>query len=142
MGISEQVVKPATQVVGFFLPGKAGEGALAMDQQNITLMAALFGFLGVPFLLLYVRQKRRASRLPWKSLPLCCFIVCGMAFAAAFFLGRLTDAVFYALAYAFQLDRETAAMAARVAVNLTAISAASLAGLWVVRKIVHSAPTI
>lgn len=65
-----------------------------------------------------------------------------MAFAAAFFLGRLTDAVFYALAYAFQLDRETAAMAARVAVNLTAISAASLTGLWVVRKIVHSAPTI
>jgi hypothetical protein len=67
-------------------------------------------------------------------------MVCGIAFAAGFFLASQIDSTFYALAYAFQLDRETSAVAAKVAINLMAVLPASLAGLCVVRKIIHSAP--
>lgn len=109
-----------------------------MYRQEIALMASLFAFLGAPFFLLAVWQKGRSSLLPWKSLPLCCLLVCGAAFAAAFFLASATDAAYHALGRAFQLDRESAATAARAVVGGTAVLAASLCGLWVVKKISRS----
>jgi uncharacterized membrane protein YqjE len=113
-----------------------------MDQQNFSLMIALFVFLGAPFLLLFIWQTKHASRLPAKLVPLCCLIVCGSAFVAGFLLASVTDSTFYALARAFQLDRETSATSARLVINLMAVLAASLAGLWVVRKITRSAPSL
>jgi drug/metabolite transporter (DMT)-like permease len=110
-----------------------------MDHQNISLMIALFIFLGTPFLFLYVWRTKHVPRLPWKAYLLC-LMVCGIAFAAGFFLASPVDSTFYALAYAFQFDRETSAVAAKVAINLMAVLPASLAGLCVVRKIIHSAP--
>jgi hypothetical protein len=65
-------------------------------------------------------------------------MVCGSAFVAGFFLASGIDSIFYALAYVFQLDRETSAVAAKVAVNLMAVLPASLAGLYVVKKIIRS----
>ena len=109
-----------------------------MDQQ-ISLMIGVFIFLGTPFLFLYVWRTKHVARLLWKAYPLC-LMVCAAAFAASFSLGNVTDSTFNALAYAFQLDREISAVAAKVAINLTAVLPVSLAGLLVARKIVHSAP--
>jgi len=67
-------------------------------------------------------------------------MVCGSAFAAGFFLASVIDSIFYALAYAFQLDRETSVVAAKIAVNLMAVLPVSLAALYVVRKLIRSAP--
>jgi hypothetical protein len=110
-----------------------------MDQQNISLMVALLIFLGTPFLLLYVWRTKHVPRLPRKAYALC-LMVCGSAFAAGFFLASVIDSIFYALAYAFQLDRETSVVAAKIAVNLMAVLPVSLAALYVVRKLIHSAP--
>ena len=110
-----------------------------MDQQNISLMIALFIFLGTPFLFLYVWRAKHVSRLLWKAYPLC-LMVCVTAFAATFSLASVIDSTFYALAYAFQLDRENSAMAAKIAVNLMGVVPVSLAGLCVVRKVIPSAP--
>ena len=109
-----------------------------MDQQ-ISLMIGVFIFLGTPFLFLYVWRTKHAARMLWEAYPLC-LIVCAIAFAASFFLGNVINSTFNALAYAFQLDREISAVAAKVAINLTAVLPVSLAGLLVARKIVHSAP--
>jgi len=108
-----------------------------MDQQMFSLMIALSVFLGAPTLYLYVWQKKHRSRLPWKAFFLCCFIVCGSALAASLFLGSVTDATSYAVVSAFQLDRETSALAAKLAVRLMATLPVSLAGVWVVKKIIH-----
>ena len=84
-----------------------------MDQQNISLMIGLFVLIGIRYLFLYVWRTKRASRLPKKAYPLCCLVVCGSAFAAGFFLASvMIDSTFSALGYAFQLDRETSALAA------------------------------
>ena len=111
-----------------------------MDQQNISLMIGLFVLIGIRYLFLYVWRTKRASRLPKKAYPLCCLVVCGSAFAAGFFLASvMIDSTFSALGYAFQLDRETSALAAKAAVNLMAVLLASLAGLCVLRKLIHPA---
>jgi hypothetical protein len=116
------------------------EGDFAMDQQNISLMIGLFVLIGIRYLFLYVWRTKRASRLPKKAYPLCCLVVCGSAFAAGFFLASvMIDSTFSALGYAFQLDRETSALAAKAAVNLMAVLLASLTGLCVLRKGIHSA---
>ena len=107
-----------------------------MAQQIISSMVALFVVLGASFLFLYVWQTKHALRLPWKAFPLFCLIVCGTAFAAGFVLASVTDSTFYALTSAFQLDRETSALAAKLTINLMAVLAAPLAGLWVVRKMI------
>jgi|GEM_PF-5735370 len=109
-----------------------------MDQQNVSFMIGLFIFLGAPFLFLHVWRAKH-SRLLWKAYPLC-LMVCVTAFAAAFSLASVIDSTFYALAYAFQLDRENSAMAAKIAVNLMGVVPVSLAGLCVVRKVIRSAP--
>ena len=109
-----------------------------MDQHNLSLMVALFIFLGTPLLLLYVWRTKHIPGLPRKAYPLC-FMVCGGAFAAGFFLAGVIDSILYALAYAFQLDHETSAMAAKVAVTLMAALPASLAGLFGVKKIIRTA---
>jgi hypothetical protein len=106
-----------------------------MDQQNISLVIGLFVLIGIRYLFLYVWRTKRASRLPKKAYPLCCLVVCGSALAASVMI----DSTFSALGYAFQLDRETSALAAKAAVNLMAVLLASLAGLCVLRKIIHSA---
>lgn len=140
MGISEQVVKPATRVVGFFLAKNGTEGDFAMDQQNISLMIGLFVLIGMRYLFLYVWRTKRASRLPKKAYPLCCLVACGGAFATGFFLASvMIDSTFSALGYAFQLDLETSALAAKAAVNLMAALPASMAGLYVLRRVIHSA---
>ena len=110
-----------------------------MDQQNISLMIGLVLLLGIRFLFLYVWQRKNASRMPRKAYPLCCLIVCGSAFAAAVFLASVIDSI-YTLAYAFHLHRETSAMMAKVAVNLMAGVPASVAALFVLRKVRRAAP--
>jgi len=110
-----------------------------MDQHNISLIVALFIFLGTPLLLLYVWRTKHILRLPRKAYPLC-LMVCGGAFAAGFFLASVIDSILYALAHAFQLDHETSAIVAKVAVTLMAVLPASLAGLYVVKKIIRTAP--
>jgi uncharacterized membrane protein YqjE len=111
-----------------------------MDQQIISLMIGLFVLIGVRYLFLYVWQAKHACRLPKKAYPLCCLVVCGSAFVAGFFLaGVMFDSTFSALGHAFRLDRETSELAAKVAVSLIAVLPASLAGLWVLRKVIHSA---
>lgn len=135
MGISEQVVKPATRVVGFFCKERARKGDFAMDQSNISLIIALIVFLGAPFLFLHVWHRKHASPLPWKAYPLCCLIACGIAFSAGFLLSHLVGSTFYTLAYAFQLDPKTSALAARIALSLMAAVLAALAGLYVLKKV-------
>ena len=108
-----------------------------MDQQFVALLGALFIFLGVFFLFLYSWQAKQGWRLPWKAFALCSLVACGTAFAAGFFLANMADSTSYALANALQLDQETSARAAKLAINLTAILAASTAGLWVARKTTH-----
>lgn len=97
-------------------------------------MIGVFVFLGTPFLFLYVWRTMHASGLLWKAYPLC-LMVCATAFATGFFLANVIDSTFYALAYAFQLDPESSAVAAKIAVKLMAVVPVSLAGLCVVRKI-------
>jgi len=111
-----------------------------MDQQNISLMIGLFVLIGMRYLFLYVWRTKRASRLPKKAYPLCCLVACGGAFATGFFLASvMIDSTFFALGYAFQLDLETSALAAKAAVNLMAALPASVAGLYVLRRVIHSA---
>ena len=105
-------------------------------EHNISLLVGLFVFLVTPFLLVCVWQPKQASGSLWKAYPLC-LVVCGIAFAAGFLLASVVDAIFYTLAHAFQLDLETSAMAAKVAINLMVVLPASLAGLCVVRKIMR-----
>jgi hypothetical protein len=50
-----------------------------MDQHNLSLMVALFIFLGTPLLLLYVWRTKHIPGLPRKAYPLC-LMVCGGAF--------------------------------------------------------------
>jgi hypothetical protein len=111
-----------------------------MDQENISLMITLFVFLNMPILLLYICDRKRAAPLPWKSYPLCFFIVHGTAFVAGLFLGSMVDSTFHALAYIFQLEHETSAVAAKIAVNLMAVLA-SLSVFYVVRNKLRSALT-
>ena len=111
-----------------------------MDQQNISLMIGLFVLIGMRYLFLYVWRTKRASHLPKKAYPLCCLGVCAGAFATGFFLASvMIDSTFSVLGYAFQLDRETSALAAKAAVNLMAALPASVAGLCVLRRVILSA---
>lgn len=124
----------------FFFAKKAWKGEFTMDQQVISLMIALFVFLNIPILFLYRWERKRPSRLRWRVYALCFLVVCGSAFTAGFFLGNMVESTSYALAYAFQLDRETSAEAAKVVVHLTvAILTAFLSSLYVVRKNLSSA---
>ena len=135
-------MKPATRVVGFFFAKKAWKGEFTMDQQIISLMIALFVFLNIPILFLYRWEGKRPSRLRWRVYPLCFLVVCGSAFTAALLLANIVDSTSSAVAYAFQLDRETSAEAAKIVVNLmAAVLSASLSALYVMRKITRSALT-
>jgi hypothetical protein len=113
-----------------------------MDQQVISLMIALFVFLNIPILFLYRWERKRPSRLRLRVYALCFLVVCGSAFTAALLLANIVDSTSSALAYAFQLDRETSAEAAKIVVNLMAtVLSASLSALYVTRKITRSALT-
>jgi hypothetical protein len=112
-----------------------------MDQQSISLMIALFAVSNIPTLFLYSRERTQSSRLRWRSYSLCFLLVCGNAFIAALVLANMVDSIAYALAHAFQLDRETSAETAKVVVQLTAaILAAFLSTLYVLRRNLLSAP--
>lgn len=110
-----------------------------MDQQNIAIMIGLVLLLGSRFLFQYVWQRKNPSRTLRKAYLLCCLLACGSAATAAFFLGSVIDSI-YTLASAFHLDRETSAMMANVAVNLMAAVPASVAGLFLLRKLLRAAP--
>jgi hypothetical protein len=126
----------------FFFAKKAWKGEFTMDQQVISLMIALFVFLNIPILFLYRWERKRPSRLRWRVYARCFLVVCGSAFTAAFLLANIVDSTSSALAYAFQLDRETSAEAAKMVVKLmAAVLSASLSALYIARKITQSGLT-